>query len=199
MKTWKAIASAALVSVCLVACSEGDEDVSAGPDLTTAPEATWQDSSGVKRPESTSGHCPNKTGEFAVEHEQTPQCAVIAAMSGQVLLATTGDQEWPMMANSVLAAGPGKDQWVQSRTLMSVSGRVADPARFVGFKFTDYSDEKAQVLLAVQWPDQKVTAQPVQLVWQNTAWRLVLPTQEEAVDAVELPNLDGFTSFGPGE
>ena len=144
MKTWKAIVSAVLVSVCLGACSEGDEDVSAGPDLTTAPEATWQDSSGVKRPESTSGHCPNKTGEFAVEHEQTPQCAVIAAMSGQVT-------------------------------------RRRSPA------------------FAVQWPDQKVTAQPVQLVWQNTAWRLVLPTQEEAVDAVELPNLDGFTSFGPGE
>src|SRR5699024_1092709 len=72
--------------------------------------------------------CPEKTEPVAHGYAHTPQCAVVAAMTGQTLLATTGDTDWPDMANTVLAPGAGKDQWVQSRALMSVEGRVKDPA-----------------------------------------------------------------------
>lgn len=119
----------------------------------------------------------------------------MAAINGQVSLAVTGDADWPQMANTILAPGKGKDQWVQARSLMSVSGAVADPAVFSCFKISDYSDERAQVMLTVTWPDGKKTAQPTQLVWQADDWRLVLPDQDNAPDAVVVDGDEDCTAF----
>lgn len=197
MRSRKWLVAAGIVALAATACGADDTspDGGDGPDLTTAPEATWSTMAGISVPRA--DECPEKTDPVAHGYSHTPQCAVVAAMTGQTLLATTGDTDWPEMANTVLAPGAGKDQWVQSRALMSVEGRVKDPATFVGFQFTDYSDDRAQVLLAVQWPDGELTAQPTQLAWQTGDWKLVLPTQQTAVDATEIDTLDGFTEFRP--
>lgn len=195
MGTLKRFAAAALVVVTATACGSDNTDEVAGPDLTSAPEATWSPMAGIAVPRAE--QCPEKTEPVEHGYARTPQCAVIAAITGQTLLATTGDAEWPRMANTILAPGPGKDQWVQARALLSVEGRVRNPATFAGFRFTDYSDDRAQVLLAVEWPDGTLTAQPTQLAWQTGDWKLVLPTQQTAVDAAEIDNLDDFTKFGP--
>jgi hypothetical protein len=195
MGTLKRFAAAALVVVTATACGSDNTDEVAGPDLTSAPEATWSPMAGIAVPRAE--QCPEKTEPVEHGYARTPQCAVIAAITGQTLLATTGDAEWPRMANTILAPGPGKDQWVQARALVSVEGRVRNPATFAGFRFTDYSDDRAQVLLAVEWPDGTLTAQPTQLAWQTGDWKLVLPTQQTAVDAAEIDNLDGFTEFRP--
>lgn len=195
MGTLKRFAAAALVVVTATACGSDNTDEVAGPDLTSAPEATWSPMAGIAVPRAE--QCPEKTEPVEHGYARTPQCAVIAAITGQTLLATTGDAEWPRMANTILAPGPGKDQWVQARALVSVEGRVRNPATFAGFRFTDYSDDRAQVLLAVEWPDGTLTAQPTQLAWQTGDWKLVLPTQQTAVDAAEIDNLDDFTEFRP--
>lgn len=195
MGTLKRFAAAALVVVTATACGSDNTDEVAGPDLTSAPEATWSPMAGIAVPRAE--QCPEKTEPVEHGYARTPQCAVIAAITGQTLLATTGDAEWPRMANTILAPGPGKDQWVQARALLSVEGRVRNPATFAGFRFTDYSDDRAQVLLAVEWPDGTLTAQPTQLAWQTGDWKLVLPTQQTAVDAAEIDNLDDFTEFRP--
>lgn len=195
MGTLKRFAAAALVVVTATACGSDNTDEVAGPDLTSAPEATWSPMAGIAVPRAE--QCPEKTEPVEHGYARTPQCAVIAAITGQTLLATTGDAEWPRMANTILAPGPGKDQWIQARALVSVEGRVRNPATFAGFRFTDYSDDRAQVLLAVEWPDGTLTAQPTQLAWQTGDWKLVLPTQQTAVDAAEIDNLDGFTEFRP--
>jgi len=195
MGTLKRFAAAALVVVTATACGSDNTDEVAGPDLTSAPEATWSPMVGIAVPRAE--QCPEKTEPVEHGYARTPQCAVIAAITGQTLLATTGDAEWPRMANTILAPGPGKDQWVQARALVSVEGRVRNPATFAGFRFTDYSDDRAQVLLAVEWPDGTLTAQPTQLAWQTGDWKLVLPTQQTAVDAAEIDNLDDFTEFRP--
>ena len=196
-KAWALVAAAALVVAGCGSDDSGSEEPSEGPDLTAAPDAVWVPMSGISVPKGTDGQCPEKTDPVVHGYAHSPQCAVIAAMTGQTLLATTGDDEWPAMANTILAPGAGKDQWVQARSLMSVSGQVRDPATFQGFKFTDYSGDQAQVLIAVKWPDGTLTAQPTQLAWQAGDWRLVLPTQETAVDAAEINSLDGFTEFAP--
>ncbi|GLB65117.1 hypothetical protein OVA21_00395 [Dietzia sp. SL131] len=195
MGTLKRFAAAALVVVTATACGSDNTDEVAGPDLTSAPEATWSPMAGIAVPRAE--QCPEKTEPVEHGYARTPQCAVIAAITGQTLLATTGDAEWPRMANTILAPGPGKDQWIQARALVSVEGRVRNPATFAGFRFTDYSDDRAQVLLAVEWPDGTLTAQPTQLAWQTGDWKLVLPTQQTAVDAAEIDNLDDFTEFRP--
>lgn len=192
-----ALLSAAFTVMTLASCTGGSDSSDDDLDLTSAPEASWVSSAGVQYPRGTGGECPEKTEPAPNGYDHTPQCAVIAAMAGQTLLATTGDDKWPSVASQILAPGPGKDQWVQARALMSVSGQEKTPASFAGFKFTDYSEDTAQVLLAVQWPDDTLTAQPTQLAWQAGDWRLVLPTQDQAVDATPIDNLDGFTPFGP--
>lgn len=197
----KTLAVIAAAGALLAGCGSDDPEDAAGghegPDLTTAPEATWSSLGGIKVPQDRAGQCPEKTDPVAHGYAKSPQCAVIAAMTGQTLLATTGDDDWAAMANTVVAPGAGKDQWVQARSLMSVEGQVRDPATFQGFKFTDYAGDRAQVLLAVKWPDGTLTAQPTQLAWQAGDWRLVLPTQDTAVDAAEIDSLDGFTEFSP--
>lgn len=196
MRTRRWFAAAGLVALTATAC--GGDDAAGGeqgPDLITAPDATWAPMAGIPVPRAE--ECPEKTDPVEHGYAHTPQCAVVAAMTGQTLLATTGDETWPDMANTILAPGPGKDQWAQARALMSVEGRVADPATFVGFRFTGYTDDRAQVLLAVQWPDGTLTAQPTQLAWQTGDWKLVLPTQQTAVDATEIDTLDDFTDFRP--
>jgi hypothetical protein len=77
--------------------------------------------------------------------------------------------------------------------MMSVSGAV-DPsvaATFTAFKIADYSPEKAIVLLATSTPpapgeqEPLLTAYPVQVAWTGADWKLVLPTQEDDIDAAE--------------
>lgn len=180
----------------LSACSGGDDSIGE-VDTTSAPQdAQWSSLNGIYVPHTPA--CGQSTGDGGVRvgYEQTPQCGVVAAMNGQTALATAKDQEWPGVANTVLAPGKGKDQWVQARSMQSITKPVSDPAKFVGFKISSYSPETMQVLLAVKWPDGEMTAQVSQLDWQGNTWRLVLPTQDKAPDAVKINNLDGFTSFG---
>lgn len=199
MRSRKVVPAVAVVVLAVAACGADDQAPASGgdggPDLASAPEATWSPIGGIAVP-SAEG-CPEKTDPVDQGYAHTPQCAVIAAITGQTLLATTGDSDWPEMANTILAPGEGKDQWVQARALMSVEGRVPNPATFVGFRFSDYTADRAQVLLALEWPDGMLTAQPTQLAWQTGDWKLVLPTQQSAVDATEITTLDGFTEFSP--
>lgn len=163
-------------------------------DLNAPPQdARWEPVSGIDAPvESDAG--PETTAPVPHGYAHTPQGAVQAAINGQVWLATADDQTWPQVASMMTAPGPGHDQWAQGRSLISVSGSVSqeDAAKFKGFKISDYSEEKAQVLLAADYPSVGLTVYPVQLVWQNDDWKLVLPSQDTAPDLHQLESLDGF-------
>lgn len=183
--------SAALI---LAGCSSNDDDKTAEPDLTSAPEASWSTTGGIAVP-SSEDDGPSTDEPVAHGYAHTPQGAVLAAINGQTLLATADDGTWVAAANTVLTPGKGKDQWVQARALQTVDGTVRQAAEFVCFQVTDYSDDRAQVVLTLRWPDDKLTAQPTQLAWAGDDWRLVLPDQDNAVDAVEVESLDGCTEF----
>lgn len=200
MKRTRLAAVALLATVTLAACGDEQPEDSSGneaaTDLTSAPaDAQWRSVKGIKVPFSQDCGPAVSADEVKTGYKQTPQCGVIAAINGQVALATTDDDHWPEMANKLLAPGEGKNQWAQARASQSIRGTVKNPAQFVGFKITDYSEDSMMVLLAVTWPDGKTTAQATQLAWQGDDWRLVLPSQDKAPDAVQLDNLDGFTEF----
>lgn len=191
--TMTALAGVAALGVSGLAACTGSDD--SGPDLTSAPEATWITRGGISVPTAPDGDGPTTDDPTPHGYAHTPQGAVLAAINGQVSLATTTDDDWPVMANTILAPGLGKDQWVQARSLLSVTSSVKDPAAFTCFKITDYAEDRAQVMLTLTWPDGKKTAQPTQLAWQGNDWRLVLPDQEQANDAVVADNQTDCTAF----
>ncbi|MCQ9334509.1 hypothetical protein NQ042_10575 [Corynebacterium phoceense] len=194
------IASASLLIASCGSNSENSSESSteqSAVDLATPPQdARWESVSGIDSPvESAAG--PEATSPVPHGYAHTPQGAVQAAINGQVWLATADDQTWPQVASMMTAPGPGRDQWAQGRSLISVSGSVSqeDAAKFKGFKISDYSEEKAQVLLAADYPGVGLTVYPVQLVWQNDDWKLVLPSQDTAPDLHQLESLDGFVDY----
>lgn len=164
-------------------------------------DLTWRTVAGLEVPTSHEDGPAQTSPPQGYSH--SPQGAALAAANGQVALATAPDSTWPEVVRTVTAPGAGRDQWAQARVLMSVSGAVdpADAATFTGFKITDYSPEKAIVLLATRTPaaegdsEPLVTAYPVQLAWTGADWKLVLPTQSDNVDAAEIESLNGFTTW----
>ncbi|MDK8833777.1 hypothetical protein [Corynebacterium striatum] len=205
MKFTRLSAAAAIVAATLglAACgsNESEQPTEANDqpavDLEAAPEnASWSSVGGIGTPvDSNDG--PEKTSPVPHGYSHTPQGAVQAAILGQIWMATADDNTWPEVASTMTAPGPGRDQWAQGRSLISVSGSVAeeDAAEFKGFKVADYSDDKAQVLLAADYPEIGLTVYPVQLQWQDDDWKLVLPDQDNSPSMHKLESLDGFTEY----
>lgn len=133
-------------------------------------------------------------------YAQTPQGAVLAAINGQTALAVADDRAWPEVVNTVTAPGPGRDEFAAARAAVTVSGSVpADAApKFVGFEVTDYSSDPLSAGVSVAQTlgtDAQIYSYPVALQWISDDWRIVLPTAQENIDAVELDSLDGYTTL----
>ncbi|MFL0448023.1 hypothetical protein [Corynebacterium xerosis] len=196
MKKFASAAMACLaVGSALVGCGSSDDD-GATPqwDTAAAPVAQWDQSMrGIKVPAGDDG--PSTANPVPHGWAPSPQGAVMAAINAQAAMATAGEEVWPQVAQLMLAPGQGRDQWAQARSLMDIEGEVADPPRFVGFRFSEFSEEKAVVLLATEWPDGKRTAYPVQMVRMDD-WRVVMPVQGQAPDLVELSD-EAFAEFTP--
>jgi hypothetical protein len=201
------IAAAAATVLVLAACGSGnDGDPATGtdtpaPDLYSAPaELTWREIAGVSVPTSrvdgpAAGTSVNRSG-----YSQSPQGAVLAAIIGQTALAVADDRSWPEVVNTVTAPGQGRDEFAAARTAVTVSGSVpADSApKFVGFEVTDYSSDPLSAAVSIAQTigtDDQLYAYPVALQWISDDWRIVLPTAEENIDAVELDSLDGYTAL----
>lgn len=200
------IAATATTLLALAACGTGHDATptatpDTAPDLRSAPaELTWREVAGVSVPTSRidgpfAGTSVNRSG-----YSQTPQGAVLAAINGQAALAVADDRAWPEVVNAVTAPGPGRDEFAAARSAVTVSGSVpADAApRFVGFEITEYSHEPLSAAVSIAQTirtDDQIYAYPVALQWISDDWRIVLPTAEENIDAVELASLDGYTTL----
>lgn len=201
------IAAAAATVLVLAACgsgSDGDPAIGAdtpAPDLRSAPaELTWREIAGVSVPTSPVDGPDTGTSVRRSGYSQTPQGAVLAAIIGQTSLAVADDRAWPEVVNTVTAPGPGRDEFAAARTAVTVSGSVpADAApTFVGFEVTDYRHDPLTAAVSVAQTignDDQLYAYPVALQWIADDWRIVLPTAQENIDAVELDSLDGYTTL----
>lgn len=186
---------AALTTIALAGCSSAEESTPAEQwDVNAAPEATWEPVAGIAAPMSDNDG-PAATDPVPHGYAPSPQGAVLAAINGQIQMATADDKTWPYVSQYLLAPGEGRDQWAQGRSLVSIQGEVADPANFVGFQIATFTDSDATVVLATEWPTGELTAYPVQLTRMSDTWRLVVPTQDTAVDMEEISSLEGFTRF----
>lgn len=192
-------AGAVSVSLMLTACGGGDDETGSSQVDTVSPPAnvSWVASVGcLTLPVSTTVG-PHSTMPVPSGYEHSPQGAVLAAINAQGWLAGAGDNQWTGVAQQLVAPGPGKDQWVEARTLLSVEGCVKDAPKFAGFKVDNYTDDTVTLALAARTSSGQLYAMPTQLVWRDGDWKIVLPTQSQAEDAVSLNNLDQFTAFGP--
>lgn len=172
-------------------------------DLTTAPShTTWTvGPAGLYYPVSpTSG--PFQEDPVPHDFEDSPQGAVVAAMTTQVFLAGADDETWPEVSQTLVEPGSGRDQWAQARALVSVNGTLDNPPMFKGFKIAAFDPNEAVVTLAVEYPGNTLAAMPVQLSHTSGDWKVVLPTQSEAVDLTAITEAQlatDFVAFGPKE
>ena len=181
------------VAVTLTACGNTDtEDTAAEPDqTTTSPELTWEDGpAGLQTPQSDAG--PHKTKPVPHGWDPTPHGAVSAAIAGHVWMAGADDATWPEVATTMLEPGPGRDQWAQARSLVSVNGTVEERTEFTGFKIADYTDNAATIVLATKWPNGDTLAYPVQVSHSTGDWRVVVPEQGSEPDYKQISSTDEF-------
>lgn len=205
-----AVAAATLFSVATGCGSPGEAHTpdTLSVDTTSAPEQVrWDNYRGVAVPTSASGGPADTSARVPNGYAHTPQGAVIAAIQGQTRLALAPDELWAQTAQVVLAPGPGRDAYAVARVMASITSE-ADPAQtaqFAGFRFADYSPERATVWLATRMPDRSLSASPTRLVWQGGDWKVQLPDPAPAdaaadpapTDPTPLPALDGYVPFAP--
>lgn len=201
---------AAVACLALASCSSFDEHESGvatqSPvvDIQLAPADTrWVSGpAGLSYPVSEIAGPTSMSGEVPAGFADSPQGAVIAAIVAQVFMAGAGDQVWPLVAQTLIEPGIGRDQWSQARALVSVTSSVENPPRFRGFRISDFTGSSAVVTLAVTYPNGTLAAYPVQVSRSLGDWRVVLPPQDEAPDLQEISEetlTSSFTAFGPEE
>lgn len=187
-------------SVLLSACSGGQDD-DAEVDLTqTSPNVEWKSGpSGLDTPTGAAG--PHETNPVPHGWDHNPHGAVLAAIAGQVWMAGADDATFPQVSTTMLEPGPGRTQWAQARALVTVDGQVSDPVKFTGFYFGDYSDDRATVVVATEWPDGARRAFPIQVSHASGDWRVVLPEQGQEPDYTEITddNDDKFITLTSGD
>ena len=205
----RVVVIAVVACLALASCSSNDEHesgVAQSPvvDFQSAPaDIRWVSGpAGLSYPVSESAGPTSTSGEVPVGFANSPQGAVVAAIVAQVFMAGAGDQVWPVVAQTLIEPGIGRDQWSQARALVSVTSRVENPPRFRGFRVSDFTGSSAVVTLAVTYPNGTLAAYPVQVSRSSGDWRVVLPPQDEAPDLQEISEetlVSSFTAFGPEE
>ena len=115
-------AVAALVAGC---SSSPDQPSEPDWDLAAAPSAQWVSVAGIATPMSDNDG-PAQTTPVPHGYSPSPQGAVLAAINGQVQMATANDELWTEVSQYLLAPGPGRDQWAQARSLVTVDGEVTE-------------------------------------------------------------------------
>ncbi|MFF0494335.1 hypothetical protein ACFYTQ_35405 [Nocardia sp. NPDC004068] len=172
-----AVAAAALLSV--TGCSSAGQHKTAPPsrpDPNRAPaDVRWQIWQGVALPIGAKDG-PARVDAAATGYSHTPQGAALAAIQNSIRMALAPDDSWTKVAALSLVPGPGKDAWVQSRVLVSIT--KTDPAvapRIAGYKLTNWSPDKAAVTVYTTYPDASVLASDEMVTWTAGDWRLLLP------------------------
>lgn len=172
-----AVAVAALVAVTGCGSDEPDQPAAPpAPDITRAPEdVRWQQWQGVSLPIGRVDG-PTRSDAAASGFSHTPQGAALAAIQHSVRMSLAPDSVWTTVAAQSLVSGPGKDEWVRSRVLVSITG--TDPAAapsITGYRISDWTPQRAGITVYTTYPDDSVLATDTVVTWTAEDWRLLLP------------------------
>ncbi|MGV9638100.1 hypothetical protein ACWDO0_28320 [Nocardia rhamnosiphila] len=171
-----AAAVAALVAVTGCGSDEPSEPPAAAPDLGRAPaDLRWQQWQGVSLPVGRADG-PARSDTAATGFSHTPQGAALAAIQHSVRVSLAPDGVWTTVAAQSLVAGPGKDEWVRSRVLVSVTGTDPESAPSIaGYRITDWNPQRAEITVYTTYPDDSALASDTVVTWTADDWRLLLP------------------------
>ena len=189
-----------IINLSIVACHKAQE-----PPLTERAPAgvRWVEGpSGLKTPESSAAG-PGLHDPVPRKWNPNAHGALLAAVNTQVYMAGAPDEIYPDVVAKMLENSDGAMQWAQARGLMTVSGETQqNPPEFVGFKFSEFTDDQAIIILAAKYPSEGdlLAAYPVQMSRSTGDWKAVVPTQDQAPDLTEITEdqlHDEFVAFGP--
>lgn len=181
-----ALATALILTAC------GDSTPASAPTTTTAPpdpnrlpaNLHWEPFQGVQLPVGPDG--PTKLATTATGYSHTPQGAALAAINHNVRLSLAPDTTWPQIASQSLIPGPAKDNWVLSRSQISITA-PANPAlapKITAYKITAYSPDRTDLTIYSTYPDNSITSALQTVLWSAEDWRLLLPNPTAKVPTV---------------
>ncbi|MGX1779252.1 hypothetical protein ACWIGW_44595 [Nocardia brasiliensis] len=181
-RTTTTLLTAVLATLLVAACGGGTDTTTpthTPPDPTRPPASVrWESWQGIKLPVGAKDGPAKTTTGAATGYSRTPQGAALAAIQHSVRIATAPDSSWATIARATLADGPGKDEFVLNRALVSMVRIDADTApRIAGYKVTAWSDARAEVTVYTTYPDASVLASRTVVAWVYKDWQLVVPTE----------------------
>lgn len=146
------------------------------PDPSRPPaNVHWESYQGIQLPIGADG--PKNVGTVATGYTHSPQGAALAAINHNVRLSLAPDTTWPQIASQSLIPGPAKDNWVLSRSQISITS-AANPAlapRITAYKINNYSPERTDLTVYSTYPDASITSAEQTVLWVSEDWRLLLP------------------------
>lgn len=180
------MASALLLTSC---GSDEEASGSQGPDLSAPPQKlSWSKVKGVSLPVS-SVHGPRDVGTYsdASGWEHSPQGAALAAVNGSIRPILADDKHWEEAAAAAFAPTEGRDLFTQAR--VSIIGQGMDksllPTAFNGYKFSDYSDEHAEVTVFTSYTDGSKASNEYAMDFTGGDWKIHLPDDGNAGGSVK--------------
>ena len=153
-------------------------------DLTSPPKGVeWRDVRGLWVPHSSQSGPKATTGAGGAHtYEHSPQGAALAAIGTSMRISVASDQAWPEIVSRSVASGLGRDEWMIARAQVSITGLDDNVKPAIeGYEIVDYSDQEAMIDVYSSYPDKSMTKTTMMVVWVDSDWKYVLPT-DAAID-----------------
>ncbi|MFF0528706.1 hypothetical protein ACFYT3_09965 [Nocardia amikacinitolerans] len=190
-----------ITAAALVAC--GTDPTASTPEtsaaVATAPtRLRWQSFQGMELPVADQGP-QHADGAVVRGFERSPVGAALAGVHASVRMSIAPDSAWATVGQHMLAPGPGRDAWATARAQISITAPITDGApKLLGYRVARYTPEASDIELYSQHPDNSLTRNATEVVWQRKDWRLHLPENPTTspVTAVTSPPAD-MVAFTP--
>lgn len=178
-----------------VKTGDGDQAIPA-----SAPkDVTWQVWHAIALPFSASAGPSHVDGQVAAGFAHTPAGALIAYAQASSRFIAATDPGWQDVYTTMLAPGPGRDENIQARTRLHLTGTPAPGtfAQFAGFRFISYAPTDAVIQIASKNPNATTyVAVVAHMTWLDGDWKLVLPAADAPGTKQVLASLDGYVPWG---
>lgn len=160
---------------------------------TAPPDVHWTVVNTVALPWSTTAGAAKRVGALWTCYAHTPTGALMAAA---VLTATPASPQGAEVLSMQVVAGPNRDAQLHSlRQQPPVPKQPGETAAIAGFRFLDYSPDRATVQIAGAFGTRFLTV-TMPLTWADGDWKLNLDPPGGAIPGQGIPSLAGYTQWG---